>query len=317
MTNQEQEGEPVDAESDPTAELEVLPEPDPERVGAGQVIEPFYIDERIDGVGAKRADDAFRTEGPGSGAAELHDALDSLRTELHSVRTLAESLEQDIQDSEGVIVLLAREVKTTRMKQAETEKLLDQCRSEIQRLRSQMETVRVEESVPLHSPGAGLDGASAAASPEASDPECEPVLQELPEAVIDELRVIARSIDPARAPVVPISAADERTEPEIPERKLVVRNCNTTKSYALDAESVRLGSSPENEIRLNSTYVSRHHAEFDIIGTECVLRDLDSTNGTFVNRRRVKRCVLRNGDWIAIGKHRFEFVEQKRMTGSA
>lgn len=60
-------------------------------------------------------------------------------------------------------------------------------------------------------------------------------------------------------------------------------------------------------IVLRDPNVSRRHAQITLAGTEWSIEDLNSTNGTLVNNRRITRCPLRNGDVITFGLSTFEF----------
>jgi hypothetical protein len=70
---------------------------------------------------------------------------------------------------------------------------------------------------------------------------------------------------------------------------------------------VRIGRGDENEIVLADPSVSRTHAVVDGSGARAVVRDLRSTNGTFVNGRRVDQHELRDGDELALGNTRLRF----------
>jgi len=73
-------------------------------------------------------------------------------------------------------------------------------------------------------------------------------------------------------------------------------------------EKARIGRSEESEIVLVDPSVSRSHAVVEIRGGEPVVRDVGSTNGTYVNGRRVRSQPLRDGDELLFGdtKMRFE-----------
>lgn len=79
-----------------------------------------------------------------------------------------------------------------------------------------------------------------------------------------------------------------------------------------------IGSSPDCDIRIQSNFVSRHHAQLVQTRNGCLLRDLESTNGTFINSRRVNKRILRAGDLVTIGKerYRYERTPMKSKTGS-
>lgn len=68
-----------------------------------------------------------------------------------------------------------------------------------------------------------------------------------------------------------------------------------------------LGRHPANTLRLADREVSKEHACIERIGNTFVLRDLGSSNGTFVNGRRVRELRLRDGDEISLGNSRVVF----------
>lgn len=61
------------------------------------------------------------------------------------------------------------------------------------------------------------------------------------------------------------------------------------------------------DVVLSDPNVSRRHAQITLAGTEWSIEDLNSTNGTLVNNRRITRCPLRNGDVLTFGLSTFEF----------
>ena len=66
---------------------------------------------------------------------------------------------------------------------------------------------------------------------------------------------------------------------------------------------VRIGRSDDNDLVLNDSTVSKHHARVTRDNGAYYLEDLGSTNGTRVNGRRIRRCRLRGGESIHFGKH--------------
>jgi hypothetical protein len=72
---------------------------------------------------------------------------------------------------------------------------------------------------------------------------------------------------------------------------------------------LRIGRDPANGLRLGDDTVSRSHAELAREGGIWVLRDLGSTNGTWVNSRRVTgRAVVRAGDQVTFGRVSFRLA---------
>ncbi len=71
-----------------------------------------------------------------------------------------------------------------------------------------------------------------------------------------------------------------------------------------------IGRTPDNDIQVNASYVSRNHAAL-LAGTDhCIIEDLNSTNGLLVNGRRVGRQVLHDGDTVTIGKTHFRYQQR-------
>jgi len=78
--------------------------------------------------------------------------------------------------------------------------------------------------------------------------------------------------------------------------------------YDLNQEETTIGRKPENDIHIDNLAVSGRHARVLMIGGKAILEDLGSTNGTFVNNKRITKHVLQHGDNVLIGKHTLTFV---------
>jgi pSer/pThr/pTyr-binding forkhead associated (FHA) protein len=70
----------------------------------------------------------------------------------------------------------------------------------------------------------------------------------------------------------------------------------------------RLGRQLENDLVFHEEFVSRFHAEIRFEGGIFILFDNASTGGTYVNGRKIDRCVLNSGDLISIGTIQIMFV---------
>jgi pSer/pThr/pTyr-binding forkhead associated (FHA) protein len=71
-----------------------------------------------------------------------------------------------------------------------------------------------------------------------------------------------------------------------------------------------VGRTAENDIQIDTTYVSRHHAVLLSSPDACIVEDLNSTNGVLVNGRKVGRQVLQDGDIVTFGKTEFRYQQR-------
>lgn len=76
--------------------------------------------------------------------------------------------------------------------------------------------------------------------------------------------------------------------------------------YSIEGRS-RIGRSEEGEIVLLDPSVSRAHALVEVVAGEAIVRDLGSTNGSFLNGRRIDAESLRDGDELRFGNTRMRF----------
>lgn len=90
------------------------------------------------------------------------------------------------------------------------------------------------------------------------------------------------------------------------------------KEFPLMDNEVTIGRDAENEIAIDNSAISRHHAKIELVGGKYFVSDLGSTNGTFLNEKRIKQELkLKSGDEIIVGKHTIVFVseaEEKEKT---
>ncbi|MGH3364380.1 MAG: FHA domain-containing protein [Nocardioidaceae bacterium] len=88
---------------------------------------------------------------------------------------------------------------------------------------------------------------------------------------------------------------------------VVQRGPSAGSRFLLDADQVNAGRHPDSEIFLDDVTVSRRHAEFRREGESFTVADAGSLNGTYVNRDRIDRVLLTDGDEVQIGKYRLVF----------
>ena len=95
--------------------------------------------------------------------------------------------------------------------------------------------------------------------------------------------------------------------------RLVIRNGDLAgTSYELSASETLIGRNPTTDIALLDEGISREHAIilYDEVNDGYSVEDLQSTNGTQVNGKRVRAAALSHGDEIRIGRTLFEFVRE-------
>ena len=72
-------------------------------------------------------------------------------------------------------------------------------------------------------------------------------------------------------------------------------------------QSVTIGRNESNDIVIDNLAVSANHARIESVSASFIIKDLGSTNGTFVNEKLVSAHGLKNNDLILIGKHTLIF----------
>ena len=80
------------------------------------------------------------------------------------------------------------------------------------------------------------------------------------------------------------------------------------KEVQLTKDRTTLGRRPYNDIVIDNLAVSGEHAVLQMSGADVFLEDLNSTNGTYVNGKAIKKQQLQGGDTVEIGKYKIKFV---------
>ena len=79
--------------------------------------------------------------------------------------------------------------------------------------------------------------------------------------------------------------------------------------YNMSKERYTIGRLPDNDIRIDNPAVSGHHALIINILNDSFLEDLNSTNGTYVNGKIIKKHAMQHGDVITVGHHSLRFID--------
>jgi general secretion pathway protein A len=101
------------------------------------------------------------------------------------------------------------------------------------------------------------------------------------------------------------------TSPSAVGRILVATDGRTVHELALYVGRIIVGRTPDNDLQVDSRFVSRHHCQIVTTPNSCVIEDLNSTNGIYVKSKRVRRHYLNDGDVVVLGKHELIYVDER------
>lgn len=87
------------------------------------------------------------------------------------------------------------------------------------------------------------------------------------------------------------------------------------KEVQLTKDRTTLGRRPYNDIVIDNLAVSGEHAVLQMMANEVYLEDLNSTNGTYVNGKAVKKQLLQNNDTVEIGKYKIKYINEAATPG--
>jgi general secretion pathway protein A len=99
---------------------------------------------------------------------------------------------------------------------------------------------------------------------------------------------------------------------------LVATDGRTVQEIPLTQGRIIVGRTADNDLQIDSRFVSRHHCQITTSANSCVIEDLNSTNGIYVKSKRVRRHYLNDGDVVMVGKHELIYVDERlaRTRGS-
>jgi general secretion pathway protein A len=72
-----------------------------------------------------------------------------------------------------------------------------------------------------------------------------------------------------------------------------------------------IGRTPDNDLQIDSKFISRHHCQIVTQADSCLIEDLNSTNGIFVQSKRVRRHNLNDGDVVQVGQHEIMYIDER------
>jgi type II secretory pathway predicted ATPase ExeA len=72
-----------------------------------------------------------------------------------------------------------------------------------------------------------------------------------------------------------------------------------------------IGRTPDNDLQIDSKFISRHHCQIVTQPDSCLIEDLNSTNGIYVQSKRVRRYNLNDGDVVQVGQHEIMYIDER------
>ena len=83
------------------------------------------------------------------------------------------------------------------------------------------------------------------------------------------------------------------------------------KEVQITKEKTSLGRRPYNDIVIDNLAVSGEHAVLQLVGNDVFIEDLNSTNGTYINGKAVKKQLLQHNDTVEIGKYKIKYLVEQ------
>jgi type II secretory pathway predicted ATPase ExeA len=116
---------------------------------------------------------------------------------------------------------------------------------------------------------------------------------------------------PARASAIPVISAPPLGH------LLVASEGRTVQEVPVRLGRLIIGRTRENDVVIDSRFISRHHCQVITTEHSCVIEDLNSTNGIYVKANRVRRHYLNDGDVVLVGKHELIYVDDRAARARA
>ncbi len=97
--------------------------------------------------------------------------------------------------------------------------------------------------------------------------------------------------------------------------KLVILNQGMTgRTFELNIERTTVGRVEDNVFQIADPSVSSHHAEIILHGSDIIIKDLNSTNGTFINNEKISETILKPGQTLRLGQVELKIDDGKPVS---
>jgi type II secretory pathway predicted ATPase ExeA len=133
------------------------------------------------------------------------------------------------------------------------------------------------------------------------------------EAAVKELQWSEFAGNANRVPTVPTEqTSNSRSHSsQTVGRILLAHKGETAIERVLTPGRLVIGRTPDNDLQIDSKFISRHHCQIVTQPDSCVIEDLNSTNGIYVMSKRVRRHNLNDGDVVHVGQHEIMYIDER------
>jgi type II secretory pathway predicted ATPase ExeA len=133
------------------------------------------------------------------------------------------------------------------------------------------------------------------------------------EAALRELQWVEFAARTNQLPSLPAEPAPilHSDVPQTYGRILLASGGQTVLERELRPGRLVIGRTPDNDIQVDSKFISRHHCQIVTQTDSCVIEDLNSTNGIYVMSKRVRRHNLNDGDVVMVGQHEIMYIDER------
>jgi type II secretory pathway predicted ATPase ExeA len=135
---------------------------------------------------------------------------------------------------------------------------------------------------------------------------------------IDELQWVefAARTNRMRAGISEIAAAPRViSSDEVVARIIVAHGGEHVEERPLRIGRLIIGRTADNDVQIESKFISRHHCQITTTSEGSILEDLNSTNGVYVKSKRIRRQHLNDGDVVVLGKHEIMYIDERSARG--
>jgi hypothetical protein len=94
-------------------------------------------------------------------------------------------------------------------------------------------------------------------------------------------------------------------------RILLASEGKTVMERELKPGRLVIGRTADNDLQIDSKFISRHHCQIVTQADSCLIEDLNSTNGIYVQSKRVRRYNLNDGDVVQVGQHEIMYIDER------